>query len=139
MPAIDGAGPLPKRNVHALPLFVFWYFVRRPVAIVRTWISFSAALQESFSLLFLLRTLLAPWKRILDPFPKNIFDVSALFEAIVFNAVTRAIGAIIRLVTLILGTVLLLLTAVLFLGYLLVWMVFPFFLVLGFVFLVSFL
>ncbi len=121
-----------EASVHLLPLFLGWYFVGHPLRVLRTFRAYVGAVQESLSILFLLRTLFAPWKSIADAYPKNFFNFSALFETFVFNVVTRSIGAVVRLVTIAAGIVILLAVVCGFLLYLLAWFLFPLALIAGY-------
>ncbi len=120
-------------SVHLIPLFLGWYAVDHPAKILRTFTKYIAALQETLSLVFLLKTLFAPWKSIADPWPRNLFDFNKVFETVVFNIVTRAIGAVVRIVTFIVGLVILIVVVVGFVAYLIVWILFPFAFIAGFI------
>lgn len=114
-----------SRTVSLLPLFLRWYFVERPAHILRTFFTYLRALQESFSILFLMKTLFAPWKRIVDAYPQNWFNIRALTETFLFNTVTRLVGAVIRLMAIVTGVLLLLAVIVGFLAYFILWILFP--------------
>lgn len=91
----------------------------------KTYLQYAGAFRESFSIIFMLRTLFAPWKSIKDSYPTKGFNMQVILETLFLNITTRAIGGFIRLCAIIagLGIQLLLLTG--FIAYLAVWLVFP--------------
>lgn len=106
-------------------LFLRWYLVQRPGKIVREYVAYAAAFGSMFSIIFLLKTLFAPWKSIRDSYPTKGFDLTAILQTLTLNITARAIGCIIRLGALVFGA---LLQAALFAGfslYILLWLVFP--------------
>ncbi len=123
------APPLPRVSV--LRVLVLWYFVGRPLLIVHSYKNYAAVFAESFSFVFLFRTLFAPWKNITDAYPKRGFDLNLMLQAMMFNIITRAIGCVVRLGAILCGVVVQVLLFAGFAGYLVVWLLFPFFLPLG--------
>lgn len=107
-------------------LFIRWYFVQRPGEIVRAYGAYAVAFGSMFSIIFLLKTLFAPWKSIRDAYPSKGFDLTAILQTLSLNITARAIGCVIRLGALLFGVVL---QAALFAGfslYILLWVIFPF-------------
>lgn len=107
-------------------LFIRWYFVQRPREIVRAYGAYAVAFGSMFSIIFLLKTLFAPWKSIRDAYPSKGFDLTAILQTLSLNITARAIGCVIRLGALLFGVVL---QAALFAGfslYILLWVIFPF-------------
>jgi hypothetical protein len=106
-------------------VFLRWYFLQRPLAIARAYQDYAAAFGSMFSIVFLVKTLFAPWKSIRDAYPKKGFDVTAILQTLTLNVTARTIGCIIRLSALLFG---LLLQGALFAGfslYILLWVTFP--------------
>lgn len=106
-------------------LFVRWYLVQRPAEIMREYVAYAAAFGSMFSIIFLLKTLFAPWKSIRDAYPTKGFDIAAILQTLTLNITARVIGCIIRLGALLFGV---LLQAALFAGfsfYILLWVAFP--------------
>lgn len=112
-------------------LFLPWYFLERPREIVRMYVSYAAVFGEIFSFLFLLKTLFAPWKNIKDSYPNRGFDLNLILQAWMFNGIVRSIGAIIRLGAIITGLAVQAGLLVGFAAYLLLWVFFPIFFLLG--------
>jgi hypothetical protein len=88
-----------------LPLFVRWYVVKQPKAIVRMTVAYMETTEEIFSIVFLLKTLFSPWKNIVDRYPKKGINIEAMMESFFLNLTTRLLGAMIRILTIILGCV----------------------------------
>lgn len=108
-----------------IPEFLRWYFFVEPTRIMRTYVAYLRALCDIFSFLFLLRTLLSPWKQIRDSYPIKGLNFTAISEAFVLNCLSRGIGLLFRLVTIVIGTAFVLLTTVLFAFYYMAWLTFP--------------
>lgn len=114
-----------------LPSFVSWYYAEHPVRIIRTYGSFAVAFRESFSILFLLKTLFEPWKRIKDTYPSKGFNAQAILETLFLNLTTRGIGAFIRLCAIIAGLAIQIVLLAGFIVWLAVWLLFPFIVAVG--------
>jgi hypothetical protein len=129
----DSPSPLPQfpGSVNVLPLFLGWYFVNRPLAILRRYFQYADATMEAFSFVFLLKTLFDPWKRIADAYPKNMFDFAAIAETFTLNMMTRCIGAVIRLTAILTGIVFQIALLAGFLIYLVLWIAFPVLIIAG--------
>lgn len=121
----------------AIGAFLPWYFVEMPKAIVATYAAYVRAFWEIFSFPFLLRTLLLPWKNVVDPYPKNHLDITGIFQTLVMNTMSRLIGCMFRVVMMIMGIATHICCLALFLAWLTVWMTFPLLAVLGCSYLVS--
>ena len=121
----------PHTSIPAVLLreFVPWYYRERPRQIVKTYHAYARAFLQIFSIFFLLRTLFSPWKAITDVYPARGFNLEAILSVFALNATARLIGAVIRLTTIIFGIFLQMLMLVGVVLWLLVWLLFPFFLV----------
>lgn len=128
---MPGASAPSEHRVSIPVVLVMWYFVTRPLLIIQSYKNYAAVFAESFSFVFLLRTLIAPWKNITDAYPKRGFDLNLMLQAMMFNIITRAIGCVVRLGAIFCGIVVQALLLIGFLGYLLVWILFPLLLLLG--------
>ena len=113
------------RTVRLFPAFVRWYWVEHPPLIGKTYLQYAGAFRESFSIIFMLKTLFLPWKSIKDSYPTKGFNMQAILETLFLNITTRAIGAFIRLCAIIAGLVIQILLLAGFLAYLVLWMIFP--------------
>ena len=120
-----------EHRLSVLRVLFVWYFIKRPLLIVRSYQNYAAVFAESFSFVFLLRTLIAPWKNITDAYPKRGFDLNLMLQTMMFNVITRAIGCVVRVGAIFCGLVV---QAALFAGfcsYLVLWLLFPLLLPLG--------
>ncbi len=105
--------------------FLHWYFTERPVELARAYTRYAKAFGAVFSMIFLLRTLFAPWKSIQDAYPTKGFNLNDILQTLTLNVTARAIGFIIRLAAIVAGLVL---QVALFAGfslYILLWVLFP--------------
>lgn len=74
--------------------FSFWYYTRAFRDIFAVWFNFMWFIVHFFSIPLLLRTLLAPWKRVTDESrPKSIEDFLATH---LMNGMSRVLGALVR-------------------------------------------
>jgi hypothetical protein len=105
--------------------FVPWYFFVQPVAIVRTYIAYAAAFLEVFSFIFLLKTLVSPWKGIADTYPPNMLQLGRVAQVFTLNCTARVVGAVVRLITIVIGLVLQCALFLIFTTALLLWITFP--------------
>ncbi len=119
------AGHASLRILRIIPHFLLWYYRDHSLQILKRYVEYALAFRESFSIIFLVRTLFSPWKKIQDTYPRKGFDMQAIAEAFFMNVTTRAIGASIRLSSIIIGVVLQIILCMGFAVYLLFWLVFP--------------
>jgi hypothetical protein len=108
-----------------LPLFLRWYFVERPAAILKLYGAYAQAFYRYFSFTFLIKTLVAPWKKITDDYPQKGLNLRAIAETLLMNLTTRGIGLVVRVGTIILGLLVQVALLIIGIGYLLVWIFFP--------------
>ncbi len=106
-------------------LFARWYLVQRPGEIARAYTAYAAAFGSMFSIIFLLKTLFAPWKSIRDSYPTKGFDVTAILQTLTLNVTARTIGCIIRLAALVFGIMLQIALFAGFALYIFLWVFFP--------------
>lgn len=110
-------------------LFLRWYFLEVPKQIVRGYIAYARAFAEIFPFLFLLRTLLSPWKNIVDRRPMHGIDLKKIAEKLSLGLLARLTGATVRILTILIGLIvefLVLFAAVLIFTF---WIIFPMLLV----------
>ena len=90
-------------------LFIRWYLVDAPRAILHSWRNFLIWAANHFSLGMHLTHLFSPWRRTVTPYTSQGFDFSAWVESVLITNFSRLIGFVIRIVTVIIGLVWLLL------------------------------
>ncbi len=119
------------RNIFLL--FLEWEYRDTPKSILMVWKNFLVFGLDYFSLPILLRTFFSPWKKYHSSYV-GIFNVWENIEALIFNAMSRIIGAIIRLIFVIFGIafeILIFISGIIvFLG----WLILPFLLIFGLIY-----
>ena len=108
-----------------LPEFIRWYFWEQPSRILRVYFEYLRAFVEIFSFIFLVRTLIAPWRQIADPYQKRGFNLGQFSQTLTLNVVSRIIGLIFRSVTLIFGLAATVALTVFFAAFYMAWLSFP--------------
>lgn len=112
-------------------LFLHWYFLEAPLGIIRSYLAYAQAFAEIFPFLFLLRTLLSPWKNIVDRSTIHGIDLKKITEKLSLGLLACTVGCIVRLLTMLLGLITELLLFVFTTAYLIVWLTFPILFILG--------
>ena len=108
-----------------LPEFVRWYFWEQPSRILRVYFAYLRAFVEIFSFIFLVRTLISPWRQITDPYPARGFNLSQFSQTLTLNIVSRTIGLIFRSVTLFFGLAAVVALTICFGFFYMAWLSFP--------------
>ena len=85
-----------KMRKSVLGYLVYWYLWGTPGEILRGWGNILWFNLEYFSLLFLLKTLFSPWRRVQWTRGKG-FNIGKWFEALSGNLISRLLGTIIRI------------------------------------------
>lgn len=106
--------------------FIVWYYTGAIGSILRIWRDFL----KFFWLYFLpmpvlIKTLFSPWKRDITSYAGPGFDFGLFFQKLAFNAVSRSIGAVIRIFAIALGLALEGLTLIAGFAVLFFWLVLP--------------
>lgn len=115
---------LGKRD-SVLLTFVLWYLCERPAEIAVKYVRYASAFSESFSLWFMLKTLVAPWKSITDEYPDKGFNIEQILQTFFLNMTSRMMGLIIRTCAIVTGIAI---QVIVFAGcvlYLALWLLFP--------------
>jgi hypothetical protein len=120
-----------------LILFIRWYFLRIPLGIIQGYAQYAGALLDIIPFGYLLRTLLSPWKNIVERTPRHGLNISLIFEAICLGLLARGVGCVVRILTIALGLMLHVLLLALTVAYLVVWILFPVITVLSVAYLLS--
>lgn len=116
---------MPRSTSSMGTVFFHWYVVQRPKEIAHAYAAYAAAFGSMFSIVFLLKTLFAPWKSIRDTYPSKGFDITAILQTLTLNLTARVIGCIIRLGALLFGVALQIAIFAGFAFYILLWIGFP--------------
>ncbi len=110
-----------------------WQFFDMPGNILQGWKNYLKFNLNYFSVPTLLKTLISPWHRYRMSYGKR-FDPGRYFEALVFNTMSRVVGAVLRVFFIVVGLLVELFLffagLILFLG----WIILPFILIVAFLY-----
>ena len=84
--------------------FINWHFFEMPQEIFRVWKDFLQFNLNFFSMRMLLKTLFSPWHKYQYSYGRG-FDLKRYVETFSFNAMARAMGAMIRTILIIIGLI----------------------------------
>lgn len=107
--------------------FLGWYYTKGLDFYIQSWLSQVTWVFYYFSPFLLLKTLFAPWKRLIVVDRKPGFSFQRFFEVVSFNLISRGIGAVVRFILFCVSLILIVLT---FLGGavgLIFWLLIPLF------------
>ncbi len=114
-----------------LGLFFSWYYKDAPKSILGIWRNFILFISNYFSIILLLKTLFAPWRRIAESYGRG-FDFGRFISALTLNLFSRIIGFIIRSVVVAIGIAAEILVSILGAAIFIFWFFLPFVLVWAF-------
>ncbi len=112
-------------NTKLLILIVHWYCIEMPLVILRNTLAYMKSFAFVFSFVFLLKTLVSPWKNQLYAYPSKGLDIQKILEVFVSNTVSRMVGMTMRLVVLVVGCIVETMTLTVGLLLFVVWVTFP--------------
>jgi hypothetical protein len=84
--------------------YLQWHFIDQARGVFRAWKNFLKFGLNYFSIPLLLKTFCATWRRCRYSYPKS-FDFKEYLDAFTFNAVSRAMGMIMRIILIIVGAI----------------------------------
>lgn len=130
---------MPKKNTLTpiSVLFIRWYYLEAPASAVRGYLAYAGAISEIVPFIFLLRTLLLPWKNIADRTRMRGIDLGRIMEKLSLGLLACGVGCVVRLLTIVMGLFLQMLLLSLVTIYLAIWLAFPVLLILGIVFILQ--
>jgi len=85
--------------------FLVWHYTIGVDYYITQWIFFVRYVLHYFSFSLLLRTLFAPWKRLVEEDTSPGFNLQKYFETLTFNMISRGIGAAVRLILILVGVI----------------------------------
>lgn len=103
--------------------YLVWHYSRAFRDVSSFWINIAWFITHFFSMPLLLRTLFSPWKRVTTEHSKSGLEDYA--ETILFNIMSRIVGALIRTVLLAVGLTALTLVVLGYVSFLLLWVFLP--------------
>jgi hypothetical protein len=114
-----------------------WQFYEMPKFLLQVWQNYFMFATNLFSVTLLLKTFFSPWRRYSWKYPKA-FDFKEFFNTLISNTFSRILGAMMRTVLIIAGIIFQIFVAVAGLVIFLGWMLTPFFIIFGIIFLFVF-
>jgi len=105
-------------------VFWRWYYGEAVKDVLTGWKNFIIFATQYFSIPLLLKTLFSHWKRDITKRPRGL-DIKRFFEYLVYNAISRGVGFLIRFCTIIVGIIFLFLTIVIGAIFFILWLVLP--------------
>lgn len=110
-----------------------WQFFEVPKFLLGVWKNYILFALNYFSLPILLKSLFSPWRKYRWVYPKG-FNVVEFFNTLISNAVSRILGAIMRIVLIVTGIIFQIFVIVAGLIIFLAWLLIPLFIIAGFLF-----
>ena len=120
-----------RQNI--LILWFVWHFYEMPKFLLGVWKNYILFALNYFSLPILLKSLFSPWRKYKWNYPKG-FDVGEFFSTLISNAVSRILGALVRIVLIVIGIIFQIFVVIAGLIIFLLWILIPFIIVAGFLF-----
>lgn len=105
--------------------FISWHYSKGLDYYLKRWLFFIDWTIHYFSLPLLMRSLFAPWKRMVIIDKTHGFNLSAYFQVLTFNMVSRVVGALARIFVFLTGFIILLFAFPIGGLGLWVWIIFP--------------
>lgn len=106
------------------PGYFLWHYTLALKDIWHVWTNFLWFVSREFSILTLLGSLFAPWRRVTEGKPAH-FNLEKYAEAFVANLMSRLVGAVLRLIIVFIGLCCLLCTMLGGIVFYLVWLLAP--------------
>ncbi|MDP2909648.1 MAG: hypothetical protein Q8N69_01075 [bacterium] len=113
--------------------FIVWYYFKMTVSIAAGWRNCFLFALDYFSLPTLLRTYFSHWHKYQSSYGR-VFEIWKNIETLVFNLMSRIIGAIIRTFLILAGIVLGVFVFIAGLALILFWIILPVLIIAGFLF-----
>ena len=122
-----------NNNQNIFITWLIWHFYEMPKFLLGVWKNYILFALSYFSVPFLLKSLFAPWRKYKWNYPKG-FAVGEFFSTLISNAISRILGALVRIVLIVIG--ILFQIFVIFAGLMIVflWIAIPFIIIAGFLF-----
>lgn len=105
-------------------VFWRWYYGEALKNVLNAWRNFIIFALNYFSIPLLFRTLLSPWRRDITKRPHGL-DLKKFFEYLVFNAISRGVGFVVRFFTILAGIIYLILTIIIGGIFFILWIILP--------------
>lgn len=116
--------------VWLIPYYISWHYTVAIAGLFQTWKNFIWFFYNYFSIPLLLRTLFQPFHRITERYQRGM-QATQIFESLVFNLISRAVGFVMRIFIIIFGLIVSILNIIVGIFVFVLWLLMPF--VLGFI------
>jgi hypothetical protein len=120
-----------------ISLWMLWQFYEMPKFLLQVWQNYMMFATNFFSVPLLFKTFFAPWRRYNWRYPKG-FDLGEFFNTLISNTFSRVLGAFMRIVLIIIGILLQVFVAIAGLVIFVGWILIPFAVIAGFLFVLIF-
>lgn len=110
--------------------YVEWYYIDKSLEILKKWKNRIVLYFDYFSISVLIKTFFSPWKRVTEDYGRG-FDIKKIVETLLFNIMSRIIGAIIRLFFLIIGLIFEIIIIISGFLFFILWIIFPILFLIG--------
>lgn len=107
-----------------------WQFVKVPKFLLEAWQNYIYFALDYFSLPILLKSFFAPWRKYRWNYPRG-FDLVEFFNTLVSNAISRVLGALVRVVLIVAGILFQIFVLLAGAAVFLFWILVPFIIVAG--------
>jgi len=114
-------------------LWFSWQFYEVPKFLFYVWNNYMMFASSFFSFQLLLKTFFSPWHRYKWAYPKA-FDIGEFFSTLISNSASRILGAMMRIVLIISGAFFQAFVALAGLVVFVGWLLIPFIIIFGFIF-----
>lgn len=122
---------IPKKQTPIVLVFLRWYYTEAPRAICHTAMTYIVAIAEIFPFVFLLKTLVSPWKNIVDRTVMHGIDLNLIAEKLSLGLLARLVGFVVRILTIAAGLIIEIIAMATTVVLLMMWLTFPLLFLLG--------
>lgn len=105
--------------------FLLWHYTKGLKFYISRWLSYFDWINHYFSVPLLIKTLFAPWKRLIVVDRSPGFNLQKIMEKFTFNIISRGIGAIVRFSLFWVGLILIIFVYIAGILGLLIWLIIP--------------
>jgi hypothetical protein len=124
-----------KKNI--ITLWFVWQFYEMPKFLLGIWKNYILFASNYFSLPVLLKSLFSPWRKYRWDYPKGI-NVTGFLNTLISNSFSRFMGALMRILLIVCGILFQIFVLAVGLLVFLFWILVPFIIIAGFLFLYGF-
>lgn len=105
--------------------YLWWHYTTALVRFTSIYRDIVSFVFDFFSLKVLLKSFVAPWRRLGEEYPKSFFDFTETLSVFVINTLMRIVGMFVRLILIIIGVLVLIIACLFYPLLFLCWLVLP--------------